>query len=108
MIIEVTKKDAGSIPNAALSIGVVLAGTPLPNLPIINVSFAGGMPVAQESIGDYWDRVLMVSNASEPANELGVDIVCEVLISDLRGRGVRLPRVQAQETFALMRTRGSP
>jgi hypothetical protein len=50
------------IPNAALSIGVVLARTPLPNLPIVNVSFAGGMPVAQESTGDQWDRVLVVSN----------------------------------------------
>jgi hypothetical protein len=108
MIIKATQKVIGSIPNAALTIGVVLARTPLPNLPIVNVGFARGVPVAQESTGDQRDRVLVVSNASEPVNELGVDIVCEVFISDLRGRGVRFPRVQVQETFALMRTRGSP
>jgi len=108
MIISVSNKDVRSIPNAALKIDVVLAGAPLPDHSIVNVSFAGRMVVAPGSTGDNRDRVLIVCDASEPATELGVDVVGKVLISDLCGEGAKLPRVQAQETFVMIRTRGSP
>ena len=105
MITKVSNKDAGSISNAALSIRVVLARTPLPDLAIVNVSFARRMVEAQRSTRDNRDRVLEVSNASEPATELAVDVVSEFLISDLPRNRVKL---QAQESFGIVHTRGSP
>jgi len=108
MIISVSNKEVGGISNATLNIGVVLAGTPLPDPSIVNVSFARRMPVAQESTGDNRDRVLEVGDASEPATELGVDVVGEALIPDLCRKGVKIPIVQAQEISAVTRTRGSP
>ena len=95
MIIGVRNKEVGGISNAALSIGVVLTRALLPDLSIVNVSFARRMPVAQESTGDNRDRVLEVGDASEPATELGVDVVDKVLIPDLLVKGVKLPRIQA-------------
>jgi len=95
VIIGVRNKEVWGISNAALSIGIVLARTLLPDLSIVNMSFARRMPVAQESTGDNRDRVLQVGDASEPATKLGVDVVNEVLIPDLRVKGVKLPRVQA-------------
>ena len=94
MIIRINNKEVGSISNATLSASVVLTRTPLPDLSIVNVSFAGRMLVAQESTRENRNRVLVVGNASEPATELGVDVVGEVLISDLHGKGVKLPRIQ--------------
>jgi len=108
MIIRVSNKDVGGISNATLSIGVVLTRTPLPNPSIINVSFAGWMLVAQRKTRDNRDRVLEIGNASEPATELGVDVVGEILIADLWRKDVKLPRVQTQKTSAVVRTRGSP
>ena len=95
MIIGVGNKEVGGISNAALSIGIVLTRALLPDLSIVNMSFARRMPVAQESTGDNRDRVLEVGDASEPATELGVDVVDKVLIPDLHEKGVKLPRIQA-------------
>ena len=108
MIVNVSDKYVRSISNAALRIDVVLARAPLPDRSIVNVSFAGRMVVAPESTGDNRDRILVVCDASEPAAELGVNVVGKVLISDLCRNGAKLPRVQAQETFVMARTRGSP
>ena len=58
VIVEVSNEDTRGISNAALSIRVVLARTPLPDLSIVNVSFARRMFEAQESTGENRDRVL--------------------------------------------------
>lgn len=108
MIIGVSDEDVWSISNAALSIGVILARTPLPDHSIINVSFTRRMVEAQESTGDNRNRILEVSNASEPTTKLGIDVIGEVLISDLRERCIKFSRVRARETFTMIRTRGSP
>ena len=105
VITKVSNKEVGSIPNAALSIRVVLTRTPLPDLSIVNVGFARRMVEAQRSTRDNRDRVLEVSNASEPAIELAVDVVSKFLISDLPRNRVKL---RAQESFAIVHTRGSP
>jgi len=49
VVAEVRVEDVGGISDTALSIGIVLARTPLPDLPIIDVSLARGMFEAQES-----------------------------------------------------------
>ena len=95
MVRGVRNKNVWGVSNAALSIGVVLAWTPLPDFFIINVSFAGRVFVAQESTGEDRDRVLVVGDAGELAVELGIDVVGEVLVSDLCGKGVKLLRMQA-------------
>ena len=83
VVADVRVKNAGSISNTALSVGIVLARTPLPDLSVINVSFAGRMVEAQESARKNRDGILVVSDAREPATELAVDVVGEILVSDL-------------------------
>lgn len=48
MVVEVGLEDVGSISDAALGIRVVLTGTPLPDLSVIDMSFAGRVLEAQE------------------------------------------------------------
>ena len=83
MVAEVRVEDVSGISNTALSIGVVLAWTPLPDLSVINVSFAGRMVEAQESSGKDGDWILVVSDARELASKFTVDVVGEILVSDL-------------------------
>ena len=83
MVTEFSHENVGGISNTALSIGIVLTRAPLPDLSVINMSFAGRMVEAQESARDDGDRILVVSDACEPATEFAVDVVGEVLVSDL-------------------------
>lgn len=99
MVTGVGDQYIGGIPDAALSIGVILTRALLPYLPIIDVSFAGRMVVTEGSAGNNRHRVLVVGNASEPAPKMGVDIVGKVLIPDLCKRCVEFSRVRTQETF---------
>lgn len=110
MVIRVRTEEVRSISNAALIIGVVLARTPLPGISIfvINVRFARRMLETQESTGENRDRVLVVGNASEPAGELGINVVGEVLVADLSEKCVKSSSVQVEGTIATIRTRGSP
>ena len=108
MVTDITVEDVGNISNTALSIGIVLARTPLPDLTIINVSFAGRMVETQESAGEDRNGILVVSDAREFASEFAVYVVGEVLVSDLRGKDVRSSSVQVEGASATVRTRGSP
>jgi hypothetical protein len=86
VITDIRHKDIRSISDTTLNIGVVLTRTPLPHQPIINVSFARRMPETQKTTGENRNGVLQVGDASELPVELTVNIVGEILISDLRGR----------------------
>jgi hypothetical protein len=83
VVADVGIEDGGNISDTALSVGVVLANAPLPRLPIIDVCFSGRMVEAQESTGENWNRIFVVCDASEPASELVIDIVGEILVSGL-------------------------
>lgn len=83
MVTDVSNEYIRGISDAALGISVVLAGAPLPDLPIVNVSFAGRMPEAQKSTRKNGNWVLEVGDTSEPPVELIVDVVGEILVSDL-------------------------
>ena len=89
VIVHISVEDVGGIPNTALSVGIVLARTPLPNLPIIDVSLTRRMVEAQESARKDWDGILVVGDTRKPASEFAVDVVGEILVSDLRRKGVR-------------------
>ena len=108
MVTDITTEDVGNISNTALSIGIVLARTPLPDLTIINVSFAGRMVEAQESAGEDRNGILVVSDACEFTSEFAVHVVGEVLVSDLRRKDVRSSSVRVEGASATIRTRGSP
>ena len=83
MVTDIGIEDGGNISDTTLSVGVVLANAPLPRLSIIDVCFARRMVEAQESTGENWNRIFVVCDASEPASELAIDIVGEILVSDL-------------------------
>ena len=105
VIVHISVEDVGGIPNTALSVGIVLTRTPLPNLPIIDVSFARRMVEAQESARKDWDGILVVGDTREPASEFAVDVVGEVLVSDLWRKGVRpliLPGEESRLQHALV------
>ena len=89
VVVNVGNEYIGGISNAALSIGVVLTRAPLPDLCIVNVSFAGRMVVTQESARENRHRVFAVGNASEFTTKMGVDIVGKVLVSHLYKRCVK-------------------
>lgn len=93
MVAEIRVEDAGSISNTTLRTGVVLARTPLPDLSIVDVSFARRMSETQESPRKNGYRILVVSDACEFASEFAVDVVGEGLVSDLRRRERISPRL---------------
>ena len=84
MVADVRVEDVGGISNTALSIGVVLARAPLPDLSVIDMSFSRRMSETQESARKDGDRILVVGDTCEPAGEFTIDIVGEFLVSDLR------------------------
>ena len=90
VVVDIRVEDVGGISNTALSIRVVLARTPLPDLSIIDVSFARRVSEAQESARKDGDRILVVGDTREPASEFTIDVVGEVLVPDLP-RNVRPP-----------------
>ena len=87
MVADVRVEDVGGVSNAALSIGIVLARAPLPNLSIVDMSFSRRVFEAQESARKDGDRILIVGDAREPASKFAVDVVGEVFVSDLRREG---------------------
>ena len=89
VVADVRVKYICGISNTTLSIRIVLARTPLPDLSIVDMSLARRMPEVQESAREDGDGILVVGDAREFASEFAVDVVGEVLVSDLRRGNVR-------------------
>lgn len=88
VVIEVSEKDVRGISNAALFTRIVLARTPLPDLPVVDVSLTGRMSETQKSTRNDWNGIFEIGDASESAIELAVDVVGKILISNLgKGKG---------------------
>ena len=90
VVIEVRNENVRGISNTALCISIVLARTPLPDLPIVDVSLTGRMSETQKSTRNDRNWIFEIGDASEPATELAVDVVSEILISNL-GKGYISP-----------------
>ena len=65
MVIEVTDEDVRNITNAALLVGVILAGACLPAAVIIDVGFSGWVLEAQGPSRDDRDGILEVSDTDK-------------------------------------------
>jgi len=84
MVVDVTNEDVRNIANATLCVGVVLAGTRLPDSSVIDVGFSRRVVEAQESTWDYWNGILQVGDTDE-RTQFAVNKIGELLVSDLNG-----------------------
>ena len=83
VVVEVAKEDIRNITDAALLVGVVLAGARLPAAIIVDVGFPRWVPEVQEPPRDDWDRILEVGDTDESI-QFVVDEIGELFVSDLK------------------------
>jgi len=82
VVIVVAEEDVRNITDAALPVGIILAGTRLPTAVIIDVGLPRWVVVAQGPSRDNWDRVLQVSDTNKTIQS-AVDEIGELLVSYL-------------------------
>jgi hypothetical protein len=110
VVTEVTNEDVRNITDAALPVGVILAGAHLPVAVIIDMGFPRWVLEAQGPSRDDRDGVLEVGDPDKPiqfaVDEIGERLVSYLEIARRRWDGTRRIRRKrnSREAFRIRRT----